>query len=189
MTSSLDGHYIYHFSPQRASQNDPQSLLEPRLYHLTPKHARTYTVSPDKMNRRQRFLKALEVAPEGRHGALDNPDLRPIPVEERQWGVVTYGTFWMGAISAAGAWIATPLTSGLGVWPSVFAMFAGMILSGIGLAFNGRAGAVYHIPYPVICRSCFGIYGAYWPMFCRVLVTLAFAATGMATAAQLIRFV
>lgn len=95
----------------------------------------------------------------------------------------------MGAISAAGAWIATPLTSGLGVWPAVFALFAGMILSSIGLAVNGRAGAVYHIPYPVICRSCFGIYGAYWPMFCRVLVTLAFNAIGMATAAQLIRSV
>ncbi|CAK7227274.1 hypothetical protein SEUCBS140593_006522 [Sporothrix eucalyptigena] len=117
---------------------------------------------------------------------LDNHELRAIPVRDRQWGTAAYGVFWMGAISAAGAWIATPLTSGLGVWSGVFAMFGGMILSSIGLAVNSRAGAVYRIPYPVFCRSCFGVYGAYWPVFCRLLVTLAFAAIGVATAAQLL---
>ncbi|CAK7220270.1 hypothetical protein SCUCBS95973_004102 [Sporothrix curviconia] len=120
---------------------------------------------------------------------LDNNELRAIPVRDRQWGTAAYGVFWMGAISAAGAWIATPLTSGLGVWSGVFAMFGGMILSSIGLAVNSRAGAVYRIPYPVFCRSCFGVYGAYWPIFCRLLVTLAFAAIGVATAAQLLRIV
>jgi NCS1 family nucleobase:cation symporter-1 len=135
---------------------------------------------------RQRIIKVLEVSQNA--NLLDNLDLRPIPVKDRQWGIVTYGVFWMGAISAAGAWISTPLTSGLNVWSGVFAMFGGMILSSIGLALNGRAGGVYRIAYPVICRSCFGVYGAYWPMFCRVLVTLAFSAIGIATAAQLLRY-
>lgn len=131
----------------------------------------------------------MTVTQEGHVTSLDNPDLRPTPVSHRRWGLKTYGMFWMGAISATGAWIATPLTSGLGVWSAVFILFPGMILSGLGLAINGRAGAVYRIPYPVICRSCFGIYGAYWPVFCRILVTLAFSAIGMATAAQLIRYI
>lgn len=37
---------------------------------------------------------------------------------------------------------------------------------------NGRAGAVYHIPYPVIARACFGVWGAYWPIVNRVVMTL-----------------
>lgn len=38
--------------------------------------------------------------------------------------------------------------------------------------FNGRAGAAYHIPYPTIARASFGIWGAYWPVVNRVVMTL-----------------
>lgn len=38
--------------------------------------------------------------------------------------------------------------------------------------FNGRAGAVYHISYPSIARASFGVWGAYWPVVNRVVMTL-----------------
>lgn len=132
------------------------------------------------------IIKSLEVSQVDREEALDNPDLRPTPVAERQWGTIAYGLYWMGAISQMGAWSGTPLTSGLGVWSAVFASLGGMILAGIFLALCGRAGAVYRVPFPVIARSCFGVYGVYWPMIARSLVTFCFHSIGVLGSAQIL---
>lgn len=35
------------------------------------------------------------------------------------------------------------------------------------MAFNSRAAASYHVGYPVILRTSFGMYGHYWPVVAR----------------------
>jgi len=35
------------------------------------------------------------------------------------------------------------------------------------VCLTGRIGAVYHISFPVVNRSSFGIWGALWPVFNR----------------------
>ena len=32
---------------------------------------------------------------------------------------------------------------------------------------TGRIGATYHIPFPVVSRASFGIWGSLWPVFNR----------------------
>lgn len=46
------------------------------------------------------------------------------------------------------------------------------VLITVVFCFNGRAGAVYHIPYAAIARASFGVWGAYWPVVNRVIMTL-----------------
>ena len=40
------------------------------------------------------------------------------------------------------------------------------------LCLNGRAGGVYHISYPAIVRASFGVWGSFWPIVNRVVMTL-----------------
>lgn len=43
----------------------------------------------------------------------------------------------------------------------------GQLLAGCSMALNGRAGAMYRIPFPVLCCSSWGPWGALWPTFDR----------------------
>ncbi|KAI9155648.1 permease [Paramyrothecium foliicola] len=125
-------------------------------------------------------LQRLEVknfGPDGDERAinfLDNDAIRPTRICDRTWSHWTYLSFWFSATATTANWYAasTGLTAGLGVWESLGCTFAGQILAGLLLALNGRAGALYRIPFPVFCRSSFGVYGAYWPTFNRAVMSI-----------------
>lgn len=42
----------------------------------------------------------------------------------------------------------------------------------IVIVFNGRAGAKYHIGFPVLNRAAFGVFGAWWPTFNRAVMAI-----------------
>lgn len=42
----------------------------------------------------------------------------------------------------------------------------------IVIAANGRAGAVYHVGYPVLNRAAFGVFGAWWPTMNRAVMAI-----------------
>lgn len=48
----------------------------------------------------------------------------------------------------------------------------------------GRPGAKFGIPYPVICRSSFGILGAGWPAFNRAVMATVWQSINSASGAQ-----
>lgn len=54
------------------------------------------------------------------------------------------------------------------------------------MAFNGRAGSVYHISFPVFSRSSFGVYGALWPVFNRALSACVWNGVNNVTGGQCI---
>lgn len=70
--------------------------------------------------------------------------------------------------SRYGASVAQAL--GLSMWESLACSFGGQCLIAIVITMNGRAGAVYHVGFPVLCRSAFGVYGAWWPTFNRAVM-------------------
>lgn len=49
------------------------------------------------------------------------------------------------------------------MWESLACALGGQILIAMIITLNGRAGAVYHIGFPILNRSAFGVYGAWWP--------------------------
>jgi NCS1 family nucleobase:cation symporter-1 len=58
---------------------------------------------------------------------------------------------------------------GLSVWDGILCNTFGYLLISFFMVVNGRVGSVYHVGFPVYCRSSFGVYGAAWPVFNRAL--------------------
>ncbi|RMZ43879.1 hypothetical protein CA14_003894 [Aspergillus flavus] len=52
------------------------------------------------------------------------------------------------------------------------------------MALNGRAGALYRIPFPVLCRSSWGSLGALWPTFNRAVMAIVWNGVNAVQGAQ-----
>jgi NCS1 family nucleobase:cation symporter-1 len=59
------------------------------------------------------------------------------------------------------------IVSGLSWWQSWICVWIGYFISAAFVCASGRIGATYHIPFPVISRASFGIWGSLWPVFNR----------------------
>ncbi|KAL4866126.1 hypothetical protein BDV12DRAFT_210672 [Aspergillus spectabilis] len=106
--------------------------------------------------------------------AIDNDSIRPTRLKDRTWTQLTYISFWFSATAHVSNLYAasTGLTVGLSMWEAVACSFAGQFLAGCLMALNGRAGALYWIPFPVLCRASFGPWGALWPTFNRAVMSV-----------------
>lgn len=49
----------------------------------------------------------------------------------------------------------------------VTSVWIGYFISACFICLTGRIGATYHIGFPVVSRSSFGIWGSLWPVFNR----------------------
>lgn len=58
------------------------------------------------------------------------------------------------------------------MWESLACATGGQALITIVILLNGRAGATYHVGYPVLCRVSFGVFGAWWPVFNRAVMAI-----------------
>ena len=59
---------------------------------------------------------------------------------------------------------------GLNLWEVLGCQITGWVLIATIFVLNGRAGAVYHVGFPVNCRAAFGVFGAWWPTFNRAVM-------------------
>lgn len=55
-------------------------------------------------------------------------------------------------------------------------VFVGFLICSIVITFTGRMGATYAIPFPVIVRSIFGMYGSYLTIVLRAFVAAMWTA-------------
>lgn len=56
---------------------------------------------------------------------------------------------------------------GISWWQSWLCVWIGYSIAGCFICLTGRIGATYHISFPVVSRSSFGIWGSLWPVFNR----------------------
>jgi NCS1 family nucleobase:cation symporter-1 len=63
----------------------------------------------------------------------------------------------------AGSLIAT----GMNYWQALITVAVGYGLASIVLVLNGISGATYHVGFPVISRSSFGLVGSFIPILNR----------------------
>lgn len=105
---------------------------------------------------------------------LDNPDLRPTPRKDRTWGFHTYSWFWLAAAANLSNWYSPTsfMSVGLSMWEALACHLGGQFLAGVSMVFTGRPGAVYHVGFPVISRASFGVFGAFWPVINRVIMSI-----------------
>lgn len=63
---------------------------------------------------------------------------------------------------------------GLNWWQSIIAIFVAQVLSACIAALNSRCSAVYHIGFPVVARSVFGMYGSYYAVGARAVLAIIY---------------
>ncbi|KAK0636435.1 permease for cytosine/purines, uracil, thiamine, allantoin-domain-containing protein [Bombardia bombarda] len=100
---------------------------------------------------------------------LTNHDLKPVEPARRQWGPWNFVGFWIADSFNINTWMisSSMIVGGLSWWQSWLCVWIGYAISGCFICLTGRIGATYHIGFPVVSRSSFGIWGSLWPVFNR----------------------
>ncbi|KAI1436352.1 permease for cytosine/purines, uracil, thiamine, allantoin-domain-containing protein [Xylaria sp. CBS 124048] len=103
---------------------------------------------------------------------LTNHDLKPVEPARRQWGPWNYVGFWIADSFNINTWMvsSTSILMGLSWWQAWLSVWVGYTIAGIFVTLNGRAGATYHIGFPVVNRSSFGVWGSLWPVLNRAVL-------------------
>ncbi|KAJ3012761.1 hypothetical protein NUW54_g1778 [Trametes sanguinea] len=96
-----------------------------------------------------------------------NEDLKPSPPHMVNWRWYNFCLFWFGM--GFGNWTlgSSIVGAGLTWWQATIVVWIAAFVSGTCMALNSRAAANYHVGYPVLLRTCFGMYGHFWPVLAR----------------------
>jgi nucleobase:cation symporter-1, NCS1 family len=103
---------------------------------------------------------------------LYNADLAPVTPERRTWGWWHITCLWIGmAICIPTYTLASSLVDGGWTWQAaVGSVVLGNLIVLIPILLNSHAGTRYGIPFPVLARSAFGVFGANIPAVLRAVV-------------------
>lgn len=80
--------------------------------------------------------------------------------------------FWIADSFNINTWMiaASSLEVGLSWWQAWICVWIGYTIAGFFVVLTARIGAQYHIGFPVVNRSSFGIWGSLWPVFNRAVM-------------------
>ena len=100
---------------------------------------------------------------------LANFDLKPVEPERRQWRSRNFVAFWIADSFNINTWMiaSASILTGLTWWQSWLCVWVGYAIAACFVCMTGRIGATYHIAFPVVNRSSFGIWGSLWPVLNR----------------------
>ena len=103
---------------------------------------------------------------------LYSEDLAPIPASKRTWTTWNYAALWISMSLCIPTYMmaSSLIQGGMNWWQAIFTIFLGNTIVLIPMVLNGRAGAKYGIPFPVLVRSSFGTRGANIPALLRAIV-------------------
>jgi NCS1 family nucleobase:cation symporter-1 len=94
-------------------------------------------------------------------------DLDPVPPEERTWGAVDYWAYWCSDMLAPPlvSTVSSVMALGFTARGTIPIVFFGFAICSVVITLTGQMGATYAVPFPVIIRSVFGMYGSF-PAIC-----------------------
>lgn len=109
-----------------------------------------------------------------RSGRLYNSDLAP--TEDRQWGVYSLFCMWMSDVHSIGGYTfaAGLFFLGLSGWAVLAALVLAICVVFALMTLSGYAGQRLGVPYPVLARASFGVFGANLPALIRAIIAIAF---------------
>ncbi|MFH8568683.1 NCS1 family nucleobase:cation symporter-1 [Streptomyces sp. NPDC017993] len=104
---------------------------------------------------------------------LYNEDLAPAP--ERKWGTYSIFALWMSDTHAISnyAFAASLFVLGLPAWEVFLALLVGISIVYWLMNRMGHAGHRTGVPYPVLARAGWGVYGANIPALLRAIMAVA----------------
>ena len=107
------------------------------------------------------------------HETAYNENLAPSDVSERTWNKWHFTALWVGmSICVPTYTLGGVLVAffGLSAGEALFAILLANVIILVPLILNGRAGAKYGIPFPILLRSSFGVVGSNIPAILRGLI-------------------
>jgi NCS1 family nucleobase:cation symporter-1 len=121
------------------------------------------------------------IHPDGRHeltpetdatldgSALHNEDLAPVPLPKRTWTTYNYLALWVGMSINIPSWLLASglIAIGMSWTQAIFTIFLGNLIVLVPMLLISHAGTKYGLPYPVIARASFGVFGANLPALIR----------------------
>ena len=110
--------------------------------------------------------------PTANNTSLYNEDLAIVPKEKRTWGTWNYAALWISMSLCIPTYMlaSSLIQGGMNWWQAILTIFLGNTIVLIPMILNGRAGAKYGIPFPVLARASFGVKGANIPAMLRAIV-------------------
>ncbi|KAJ3570479.1 hypothetical protein NPX13_g5718 [Xylaria arbuscula] len=108
-----------------------------------------------------------------------NRDLALSPPQDRKWNQWTFLAFWVAHAAGAGGWTTGSSLIAVGLEPlsAWLAIASSHILITFLIVLNGRASSRYHIGFPVLARSSFGMWGSYMAIAMRAIVCIIWNGT------------
>ncbi|WP_419996678.1 NCS1 family nucleobase:cation symporter-1 [Streptomyces boninensis] len=103
---------------------------------------------------------------------LTNDDLAP--ARERKWKVYDLFALWMSDVHNLGnyTFAAGLLVLGLSVWQVFTSLLVGFVLIYLGMNQMGKIGQRHGVPFPVVSRISFGVWGANIPALIRAVIAI-----------------
>ncbi|KIJ55807.1 hypothetical protein M422DRAFT_24323 [Sphaerobolus stellatus SS14] len=100
---------------------------------------------------------------------LTSEDLVPVPPEKRTWRAWNFVAFWTADCFNVNTWmiVSSMVTIGLSWWQAWICVWIGYGVVAPFIVLNARPGAMFHITFPVVARTSFGLWGALWCTFNR----------------------
>lgn len=104
---------------------------------------------------------------------LTNEDLAPLRTQK--WGSYNIFAFWMSDVHSVGGYVTAGSLFALGLasWQVLAALLIGITIVYFFCNLVAKPSQVTGVPYPVICRSAFGVLGANIPAIIRGLIAVA----------------
>ena len=103
---------------------------------------------------------------------LFNEDLAPVSAERRTWGLWNLTALWVGICVCIPTYTvaAGMISQGMSWTQALLTVTLGNAVVLVPLTLNAHAGTRYGIPFPVLLRASFGIWGANVPALMRAMV-------------------
>ncbi|KAE9405020.1 hypothetical protein BT96DRAFT_988856 [Gymnopus androsaceus JB14] len=100
---------------------------------------------------------------------LMNEDLLPVPREKQTWRHRNFFAFWIADSFNVNTWMiaSSMIQAGLSWWQAWICVWIGYGVVAPFIVLNARPGAIFHVTFPVVARTSFGLYGSLWCTFNR----------------------
>lgn len=105
-------------------------------------------------------------------------DLDPLTQAQQTWGGISYWSYWTSDMLAPplASVVSSVMSLGFTAREAIPIVFFGFMICSVVVTLTGKMGATYAIPFPVIVRSIFGMYGSLPAICIRAFVALMWTA-------------
>ncbi|ATY64121.1 NCS1 nucleoside transporter family [Cordyceps militaris] len=103
-----------------------------------------------------------------------NDDVRPVEKERRTWNLRSFHDFWLVINCNTTTFItgSALIPLGLSWWQAVICIVVGNLIALAAVLANSAAGSRYHVGFPVISRSVWGMWGSQFTIWNRIFLSI-----------------